>query len=64
MNENALLNRIIVLEEYCLDLIGGLPPNYTPLGSVAKTQNFDNHSEEVAQPPTSEDYITACSTGG
>ena len=28
---NALRNRVIILEEYCLNLVGGLPPGYSPL---------------------------------
>lgn len=31
MNHKGLLNRIIILETYCLDMLGALPPGYSAM---------------------------------
>lgn len=64
MNRKALVNRVIVLEEFCIDLLGMLPPGYVPFDESKPFVAEQQLGDAPIQPPTAEQYIGDCTTGG
>ena len=64
MNRKALINRIIVLEEFCIDLLGMLPPGYVAFDESKHFGTNERLVDNPNKPPTADQYIEDCSSGG
>lgn len=67
MNPKALVNRVAVLEDYLLNIVGMLPPGYTPLRRDAMERQrtptlIPGNSSRI--PPSAESYADACAVDG
>lgn len=67
MNRSALENRVAVLEDYLLNIIGMLPPGYTPMRREAMERKrtstlIPGNSSRI--PPSAESYAEACAIDG